>query len=249
MSEAPEIDHDAYTRRTLLSLLTGGAASALGFGGWRWVQGSPAENNIPEVLRTGHEVNERIWSTLFRDDHQARTFSRDAASILRVNGTRGMSDDIDLSSWQLEVQGPDGSVLGTHTLDDIKALPFHEMNIEHKCIEGWAQITNWQGARFSDFMDLYADQLPDDISDVYIETPDSEYYVNVDLATMRHDQTLLAYDNFDEPINDRNGAPLRLATPLKYGIKQIKRVGMIQFRTEQGGDFWGERGYDWYAGL
>jgi len=123
------------------------------------------------------------------------------------------------------------------------------MTVEHKCIEGWAQITNWGGARFSDFMALYADQLSDDITDVYLETPDGEYYVSVDIATMRHTQTLLAYENLGQPINTLNGAPLRLATPLKYGIKQIKRVGQIHFRTEQGGDFWGERGYDWYAGL
>ena len=152
-------------------------------------------------------------------------------------------------SRAFEVFGPDGTRLGTHTLDDIKSLPAHEMTIEHKCIEGWAQITNWGGARFSDFMALYADQLPDDISDVYLETPDGRYYVSVDIETMRHDQTLLAYDNLGFPISDRNGAPLRLATPLKYGIKQIKRIGQIHFRTERAADYWGERGYDWYAGL
>ena len=249
MSESPELDHADYTRRTRRSLLTGAAATFLGYRGWRYVQDSPADNRIPEVLRDGHELNERIWSRLFRDDQQARTFSRESASILRVNGRRGLSEDLDLDNWQLDVQGPDGTVLGTHTLDDIRALPVHEMTIEHKCIEGWAQITNWEGALFRDFMDLYADQLSDDITDVYLETPDGEYYVSVDLDTMRHDQTLLAYNNLGVPINEANGAPLRLATPLKYGIKQLKRVGVIQFRTEQGGDFWGERGYDWYAGL
>ena len=81
------------------------------------------------------------------------------------------------------------------------------------------------------------------------ELSDGAYYVSVDMATMRHPQTLLAYDNFGEPISDRNGAPLRLATPLKYGIKQIKRIGTIQFTNSQPRDYWGDRGYDWYAGL
>jgi amino acid transporter len=66
---------------------------------------------------------------------------------------------------------------------------------------------------------------------------------------VRDPRTLLAHDNFGEAISDRNGAPLRLATPLKDGIEQIKRRGMVQFLREQGGDYWGERGYDWYAGL
>jgi len=220
-----------------------------GYVGWRRLQDSAADHNIPGVLRDVHETNESIWSTLFRDDHQAKTFGRADASILQVNGFQGMRNDIDLATWQLNVLGPDGERLGAHSLADIQALPMHEMTIQHKCIEGWAQVTNWSGARFSDFMDLYADRLPDDITDVYLATPDDRYYVSVDLATMRHQQTLLAYQMLDQPLDDAHGAPLRLATPLKYGIKQIKRIGSVQFRRDKGGDFWGERGYDWYAGL
>ncbi len=249
MAEDEELSEDDYRRRSRRSLLVGGLASFAGYRGWRWIQDQPADGNIPQVLRDGHELNEAIWSALFDEDRQARTFSRESASILRVNGRHGIREEIDLDAWQLEVYGPTGERLGTDRLDDIAALPRHEMTIEHKCIEGWAQITNWGGARFRDFMARYADRLPDDISDVYLETPDGQYFVSVDIETMRHDQTLLAYENLGEPIDQLHGAPLRLATPLKYGIKQIKRIGRIHFLTEKGGDYWGQRGYDWYAGL
>jgi len=46
-----------------------------------------------------------------------------------------------------------------------------------------------------------------------------------------------------------HGAPLRLATPVKYGIKNIKRIGTIRFTNTRPADYWAERGYDWYAGL
>ena len=249
MAEKQTLTPDEYRARSRRSFLTGGAAAVGGVMAWRGIQGSTVDHRIPGVLRDVHELNESLWSALFRDGHLAEEFPLSQASVLRVNGRIGIRDEIDTATWRLHVQGPDGEELGVHALDDIKALPRHEMTIEHKCIEGWSQVTNWQGARFSDFLALYADRLPDDISDVYLETPDGDYYVSVDLATMRHPQTLLAYDNFGEPIGDRNGAPLRLATPLKYGIKQLKRVGTIQFRREPGGDYWGERGYDWYAGL
>jgi DMSO/TMAO reductase YedYZ molybdopterin-dependent catalytic subunit len=249
MSEKEELTEAEYRQRTRRSLLTGGLAALAGFGGWRWIQDQPADGNIPQVLRDGHELNESIWSRLFRDDQRARTFSQESASILQVNGRIGIRNEIDLDTWQLEVFGPDGEMLGTHDLADITSLPRYEMNIEHKCIEGWAQITNWGGARFSDFMALYADELPNDITDVYLETPNGQYFVNVDIETMRHDQTLLAYENLGQPLDQLHGAPLRLATPLKYGIKQIKRIGQLHFRREQGGDYWGQRGYDWYAGL
>lgn len=249
MAEPEEISYADYKRKSRRSVLTGGAATFAGFLGWRAVQDSPADGRIPGVLRDVHELNESIWSTLFRDNHQAKTFPRSDASILRVNGRVGIRNEIDLDEWELVVLGPDGEDLGTYVLDDIKALPRHEMTIEHKCIEGWAQVTNWGGARFRDFMALHADDLGDEISHVQMETPDGGYFVSVEMATMRHDQTLLAYDMLDQPLDDRHGAPLRLATPLKYGIKQLKRIGTIRFLREQGRDYWGQRGYDWYAGL
>ena len=249
MAEPRELSMEQYKRRSRRSFLTGGATALAGFVAFRNVQSADLDNRLPGPLRDIHELNESIWSNLFREDHLAKEFPISDASILRVNGRHGLRSELDLEGWEPTVLGPDGETLGTHTLDDIKALPWNEMTIEHKCIEGWAQVTNWQGARFSDFLALYEDQLPDDITDVYMETPDGDYYVSVDMATMRHPQTLLAYDNFGEPINELNGAPLRLATPLKYGIKQIKRIGTIQFLRDQGGDYWGERGYDWYAGL
>ena len=249
MSEKTELSLDDYRKRSRRSFLTGGAALAAGFVGWRRLQGSEADFRIPAVLRDVHETNEALWTNFFGAHRLAPEFDIDDASVLQFNGAWGIRDDLDLASWSLTVLGPDGEVWGEHSLDDIKALPFTEMTIRHVCIEGWSQITNWQGTRFSEFMNLYADRITDDITDVYMETPDGEYYVSVDLPTMRHPQTLLAYDNFGVPIAERNGAPLRLATPLKYGIKQIKRIGVIQFRTSRGGDYWGERGYDWFAGL
>lgn len=249
MAERETISADEYRSRSRRSFLTGGAAAVGGVLAWRGVQGSTPDHRIPGVLRDVHELNESIWSTLFRENHLATEFPISEASVLRVNGRIGMSDDLDLEAWRLRVLGPDDEVLGVHTIDELRALPHHEMTIEHKCIEGWSQVTNWQGARFSDLLALHADRLPPDVSDVSLSTPDGAYYVSVDLATMRHPQTLLAYDNFGEPIADRNGAPLRLATPLKYGIKQLKRIGTVQFRRSAGGDYWGERGYDWYAGL
>jgi DMSO/TMAO reductase YedYZ molybdopterin-dependent catalytic subunit len=39
-----------------------------------------------------------------------------------------------------------------------------------------------------------------------------------------------------------------LVTPVKYGIKHIKRIGRITFTDERPGDFRAERGYDWYSG-
>jgi len=36
--------------------------------------------------------------------------------------------------------------------------------------------------------------------------------------------------------------------PVKYGIKNIKRIGVIRYTNVRPADFWAEQGYDWYAG-
>jgi DMSO/TMAO reductase YedYZ molybdopterin-dependent catalytic subunit len=106
---------------------------------------------------------------------------------------------------------------------------------------------NWAGVRVSDLVKKYGDQsrLPRYVS---MSTPDSGYFVGWDIESIMHPQTLLAYEMNGKPLASEHGAPLRLASPLKYGIKQIKRIGRIEFTNERPRDYWAEQGYDWYAG-
>ena len=145
------------------------------------------------------------------------------------------------------------------TLDDIKSLPRVEMTTELKCIEGWSTVVNWAGARFSDFIVRFSpatrngsqpdlSRAGDFVRYVSMVTPDGGYYVGMDMPSILHPQTLLAYEMNGEPLTLQHGAPLRLVTPMKYGIKQIKRIGRISFTDERPTDYWGERGYDWYSG-
>ena len=41
----------------------------------------------------------------------------------------------------------------------------------------------------------------------------------------------------------------RLVIPVKYGIKNLKRIGKIFFSDKRPRDYWAEQGYDWFAGL
>lgn len=248
LDDEPRIGSTEYRGISRRAFVASGAAvvgSVLGFYG---LQKRPELDNIPDVTRRVHELNERIWSSTFRDDHLAPTFAPEQSSILRVNGRIGIRDEIDLTVWELTVEGPDGVVLGTHTLDDIKSLPRHEMIVEHKCIEGWSQVTTWAGARFTDFQAMYSDYA--DTAYVGMATPDGDYYVGNDRQTMNHAQTLLVYEMVGGvPLDQEHGAPLRLATTVKYGIKQLKRIGVIRFTDARPPDYWAERGYDYYAAL
>jgi DMSO/TMAO reductase YedYZ molybdopterin-dependent catalytic subunit len=80
-------------------------------------------------------------------------------------------------------------------------------------------------------------------------TPGEGYYVGLDMPSALHPQTLLAWEMNGEPLTGEHGAPLRLSIPVKYGIKNIKRIGAIGYREKEPADYWCERGYDFYAGL
>lgn len=249
-AQRPSIDPSDLRAQSRRSFLGGGAAALAGVVGWRWLQGRPADNGIPDVLRAGHEANESLWRAISREQALAPTFDRSESSILRVNGRRGLDDEIDLDTWSLQVLAPDGKTLGRHTLDEITVLPKVEMTVEHKCVEGWSHIVTWGGTPFANFAELYREDLGGELPKfVSLHTPDRRYYVGLDIESMRNPQMLLAWELEGEALSQEHGAPLRLATPNKYGTKCIKRIGTIQFSHEQPTDFWFERGYDWYAQL
>jgi len=244
----------ARSRRTFL---IGGVTALAGFFGWRWM---PDETKY-KLLRSALEFNESVSRFFYRPTRLAPEFSRDRISPRRVNGLAGMETELDPSSWILNVGGLYGRENDlTLTLGDIRALPRVEMITELKCIEGWSIIVHWAGTRFSDFAEHYPpntiDGSPPDVAGhpeklvpyVSLATPDNGYFVGWDMPSILHPQTLLAYEMNGEPLLPEHGAPLRLASPTKYGIKLIKRIGRVEFTAERPRDYWAGSGYDWYSG-
>jgi hypothetical protein len=136
-------------------------------------------------------------------------------------------------------------------MSDLEKLPKVNFCTEFKCIEGWSQITEWGGYRLRDLLEMYP---PSKVNGhepryVYMETPDGNYYGGYDLKAARHPQSLLVTEMSGQPLTQQHGAPLRLHMPIKYGYKQIKRIGLIAYTDVKPDDFWTKLGYDWYAGL
>ncbi len=244
------------SRRSRRNFLIGGASALAGIFGWRLLPDETKGN----LYRRAFELNERVSQIFYNPKRLAPEFPRELAGA-RVNGMEGLSGEFNLADWRLRVGGlanrNEDLIL---TLDDIKALPRTEMTTELKCIEGWSIVVNWTGVRFSDFIAKYQpktqngnapdlENQPENLLPyVSLITPDAAYYVGWDMPSILHPQTLLAYEMNGAPLTNEHGAPLRLATATKYGIKQIKRIGRIDFTDERPKDFWAERGYDWYAG-
>lgn len=246
--DAPTVSEAEFGTRSRRAFLVAGASALVGAVGWQWLGAGPTDDRIPALLRDGHRLNERLWRRLYSQDRLAPTFAASRSAMPKINGRYGLAGPFAPDAWTMRVLGPDGRLLDVLDLDDVRALPRVEMTTELKCIEGWSQVVTWGGARFLDFAARFASRLPARLPYVGLATPDGAYTVGMDAAAMAHPQTLLAYEMQGAPLTAEHGAPLRLATPLKYGVKNLKRIGTVRFMDARPEDYWAERGYDWYIG-
>lgn len=254
MKETPEHKNSSplqreIRRRTIVSFCV--FFVCLGIGCWLWYRlyhEPETAGDLQPTLRSGLQTNEKIFSKLHSNNRLVKTYTKaEATRDVRPNGDIGMDGTIDAITWKLQIVRTAGDTLRIG-LDDLKALPKTEVVFNFKCIEGWSQITWWGGVRFSDFLKKYNLDAQSALQYVGLITPDKEYYVGIDMASMLHPQTLLCYELNGQPLPNIEGYPLRLIIPVKYGIKHLKRVGLIYFSQQKPRDYWAERGYDYYAG-
>ena len=259
-SDHAEADAEAQMKRiSRRSFMWSVLAFGAGATGLNWLNTRRTDEGIPWPLRRALQTNESIARDFFIPTKLAPTFPKGTPTTMRANGNVGLGDSFDSAQWELNIEGLATGEALSLKMDAIKKLPRFEMITEFKCIEGWSTITQWAGARFADFAQMYPPFSINDASfdikkpDTWpeyasLETPDGEYYVGLEMPALLHPQTLLVYEINGQPLPLEHGAPLRLLTPLKYGIKNLKRIGKIRYTRQRPRDYWAERGYDWYAG-
>jgi DMSO/TMAO reductase YedYZ molybdopterin-dependent catalytic subunit len=165
---------------------------------------------------------------------------------LIINSFRG-TPAIDLANFKLAITGEVDRPLQLK-MTEIHQLPFTSIVIRQVCVEGWAAIVQWGGVRLADLFRLA--QPRSTAKYVYFKSADG-YYESWDLASVVHPQTLLAYQMNGNNLPAANGAPLRLAAPIKLGYKQSKWVTeiVVTDRLLPKRGYWEDLGYEWFAGL
>ncbi len=242
-------------RRNFISFAAFIGLYGAAYGGWKWLYNSAPEEagvtaGVRKPLRRALNQTELFFRRTFSNNHLVKTYPKSmAAAKVRVNSEIGIDDsDFIPEDWVLTVNKSGGKSLQV-TLKDIMALPKTEIVYDFKCVEGWDQIQHWGGVKFSDFIEHYKLEDQAKLQYVGFATPNEEYYVGIDMPSAMHPQTILAYQVNEKPLPVEHGLPLRLIIPVKYGIKNLKRIGTISFSNERPPDYWAEQGYDYYSGL
>jgi sulfoxide reductase catalytic subunit YedY len=135
---------------------------------------------------------------------------------------------IDPAKWRLEVGGlvekPQPFTVG-----QLRALPQETQSARMKCVQCWSARTTWGGFRFGSLLELVKPRKS--VQAIRIDCAD-KWYEYMTLAEMANPRVMLVLDRAGHPLPDKNGAPLRLLDPSKYGYKSAKLITKITFVEE-----------------
>ena len=133
--------------------------------------------------------------------------------------------------WAVQVEG-EVNRPGTFAIDDmLKLAPMEERIYRLRCVEGWSMVIPWVGwslaalirrveptgnAKYVQFVTLAdAAQMPGLRSPV-LEWP---YAEGLRMDEAMHPLSMLAFGMYGQVLPNKNGAPVRLVVPWKYGFK------------------------------
>jgi DMSO/TMAO reductase YedYZ molybdopterin-dependent catalytic subunit len=193
----------------------------------------PLNQKLEELLLTQRPVPEFPKEAIEPDKLLINTFA--------------FTPDIDPAKYRLSIGGEVEHPLQL-SMADLQKLPLTSMIIRHVCVEGWAAIVQWSGVQLRELLALARPKAG--VRYAYFMSADN-YYESWDITSVLHPQTIMAYQKNGQPLSADNGAPLRLASPIKLGYKQSKWVTQITLVKDllPTKGYWEDQGYEWFGGL
>ncbi|MEM9223273.1 MAG: protein-methionine-sulfoxide reductase catalytic subunit MsrP [Pseudomonadota bacterium] len=149
----------------------------------------------------------------------------------------------------------DGMVEQEQTLDIdtlLRMMVLQERVYRHRCVEAWSMVVPWTGFPMADLvalakplsgakyvrMETFYD--PDVASGQRQSWYPWPYVEGLTIEEANHPLSFLATGAYGKPMEEQNGAPLRLAVPWKYGFKSIKSLVRFTFTDKMPVSFWME---------
>ena len=153
--------------------------------------------------------------------------------------------------WQIEVKGHVEKPLKFDVEDLLKRFPLEERVYRMRCVEAWSIVVPWIGFPMAKFVEwarptakakyvrmvsfLRPGQCPGQREQTWYPWP---YFEGLRLDEATNDVAFLVVGSYGKVLPNQNGAPIRLATPWKYGYKSIKAITVFEFTDKQPPTFW-----------
>lgn len=121
-----------------------------------------------------------------------------------------------------------GSRSYTLTLDELRALPQHEVELPIACVEGWSKSAHWTGVRVVDLLERVGAPVHARVRVVSLQTRGGYRVSEMGHEHARDPLTLLALRLNGEELSPDHGYPVRLIAPNRPGVLQTKWVGRLE---------------------
>ncbi len=226
------------------------------YGGISWINGRSEDMGIPWPLRRSLDFTDDFTKELLQKN-TPEFKDKKLDNPVRINSDIGISEAT-RDDFKLTVSGAGKDDIEIPMAALLK-MPKMTMVTQLNCIEGWTQTVKWAGVSLAAFLaqhpplDTDGHPMPQGTEGypryLQLESEDGAYYIGLDIESALHPQTMLCYEMNDAALPKEHGGPLRLVIPVKYGVKNIKWLGLITYSSDKTKDYWAEQGYDWFAGL
>jgi sulfoxide reductase catalytic subunit YedY len=152
--------------------------------------------------------------------------------------------------WTVKI---DGMVEKEQTLDIdalIRKVGIEERLYRHRCVEAWSMAVPWSGfplaklvamakplgsAKYVRMETFMNPKVAGEQRKTWYPWP---YVEGLTMAEANNDLAFLVTGAYGHPLPKQHGAPLRLATPWKYGFKHIKSIVRFSFTDKRPRGYW-----------
>ena len=155
-----------------------------------------------------------------------------------------------LRPWTIKIDGMVDKPLTVGIDDLLKKMPLEERLYRHRCVEAWSFTVPWTGfplaalvamaqpqgsAKYLKMVTFMDPSVAPGQKQFFYPWP---YTEGLTMAEATNDLAFMVTGMYGKPLPKQDGAPLRLATPWKYGFKSAKGLVRFTFTDKQPVNFW-----------
>jgi len=152
--------------------------------------------------------------------------------------------------WEISIEGMVDKPLKTDFDSLLKEMPLEERLYRHRCVETWSFAAPWTGfpmkalidfakptsnAKYVVMKSFMNPEVAEAQNEFWVPWP---YTEGLTLEEATNDLAFMVTGAYGNPLRKQNGAPLRLATPWKYGFKSTKGIQRFIFTDERPMTYW-----------
>jgi sulfoxide reductase catalytic subunit YedY len=188
----------------------------------------------------GRPITDRFYATTYNNFYEFGSHK----SIAPI------AEALPVRPWQVRLDGMVEKPVTLDIDDLLRQMPLEERIYRLRCVEAWSIVVPWSGFPMKALVDLARPlsraryvAMETFMNPAVAPGQRLDYYPwpyleGLTMAEATNELAFLVTGVYGKPLPEQNGAPLRLATPWKYGFKSIKSIVRFHFTDERPVSFW-----------